>query len=82
MQGYSLCVIVKQRNKAVGPLSVNIKKEGQVHDHSQREQQSLHRETYPDENDHSQHGQQAAVQVVLDIFKERRMGGGKNVQTG
>lgn len=39
--------------------------ESQVHHHGQGEQQHLHVHARPDEHDHSQHGQQTAVQVVL-----------------
>lgn len=39
--------------------------ESQVHHHGQGEQQHLDIHARPDEHDHSQHGQQTAVQVVL-----------------
>ncbi len=73
-QRHSLGVVVKQVNEAVGPRGVNMEEEGQVNHHSQGEQQSLHRQARPDEHDHSQHGQQAAVQVVLDVWRKRYVG--------
>lgn len=39
--------------------------ESQVHHHGQGEQQHLDIHARPDEHNHSQHGQQTAVQVVL-----------------
>lgn len=49
-----------------------MEEEGEVNDHSQGEQQRLHRHARPDEHDHSQHGQQAAVQVVLYVWGNRQ----------
>lgn len=62
---HSLGVVVEQVDQAVGFGSVNVDEEGQVHHHGQGEQQHLHVHARPDEHDHPQHGQQAAVQVVL-----------------
>lgn len=59
--------MVKQVNKAEGSRSVNVQEQGEVNHHSQRQQQGLHRHADPDEHNHSQHGQQAAVQVVLVV---------------
>lgn len=44
-----------------------MEEEGQVNHNSQGEQQRLHRQACPHEHNHSQHGKQAAVQVVLDV---------------
>lgn len=69
---HSPCAIIELIHKAVGPWRVDVEEEGEVHHHSQGEQESLHREADPDKHNHSQHSQQAAVQVVLD--GERNIG--------
>lgn len=66
-----LGVIVKQVDEAVGPRGIDMEEESQVNHHRQGEQQRLHRHARPDKHYHSQHGQQAAVQVVLDIWIKR-----------
>lgn len=63
-----LCIVVKQVDEAVGARGVNVEEERQVNHHGQGEQQRFHRHARPDEHDHSQHGQQAAVQVVLEVW--------------
>lgn len=47
-----------------------MQEESQVNYHSQGEQQHLYGHACPDEHNDSQHGEQAAVQVVLDSWKE------------
>lgn len=64
---YSQSSIMKQFDEAGGSRSVNIEEEGEVNHDSQREQQCFHRHARPGEHDHSQHGQKAAVQVVLHV---------------
>lgn len=66
----------QQVDEGVGPLDINMEEEGQVNHHSQGEQQELHREADLDEHDDSQHGQQAAVQVVLQVFTQTGGRGG------
>ena len=56
----------------MGLGGVNVEEESEVNDHSQGEQQRLHRHARPDEHNHSQHGQQAAVQVVLGVWRYRQ----------
>lgn len=70
---HSLGAVAEQVDQAVGSGSVNVDEESQVHHHGQGEQQHLDVHARPDEHDHSQHGQQTAVQVVLGtIGKSRR----------
>lgn len=52
-----------------------MQEESQVNHHSQGEQQRLHGHACPDEHNDSQHGEQAAVQVVLDSWKEMEVSG-------
>lgn len=73
---FATVIHFQQVDEGVGPLDVNIEEEGQVNHHSQGEQQELHREADLDEHDDSQHGQQAAVQVVLHVFTQRGGRGG------
>ncbi len=64
---HSLGAVVEQEDETVRPRGVNVEEEGEVNHHSQGEQQHLHTQGRLDEHNHSQHGQQAAVQVVLDV---------------
>lgn len=71
---YSLGIIIKQSDEAAWSWLENIEEEGEVNHDSQREQQCFHRHARPGEHNHSQHGQQAAVQVILHVWTE---GGGR-----
>lgn len=67
---YSLGTIIKQFDEAGWSWLENIEEEGEVNHDSQREQQCFHRHARPGEHNHSQHGQQAAVQVILHVWTE------------
>jgi len=71
-------VVVQQVDEAGGPGGVDVEEQGQVNHHGQREQQSLHGQAGPDEHDHAQHGQQAAVQVVLGVGGNNNNNNNKN----
>lgn len=76
-----LGVVVQEVNEAGWSRGEDVQEESQVNHHGQREQQRLDWHACPDEHDDPQHGQQAAVQVVLEGWRRMQVSETKRTQT-